>query len=208
MIQGSNTESLGEIVRHGKGDAYITLSVGGTEFHTLRSTISISAVLADHVARAEANAEITHKGAVFIDRDPAQFGIILQYLRNNVESLNSSSSHRVFATCKTQTYLQLPKDLDKLNDLYTEASYFRMPELQKALCEQNWLVNLTQLFGGGNPFTAASKTFARLRAILVALSGTFLVGSQGVELENILGLVGLQKKDGETKLHETKLEPG
>jgi hypothetical protein len=62
MIQGSNTESLGEIVRHGKGDAYITLSVGGTEFHTLRSTINSNAVLADHVARAEANSEITHKG--------------------------------------------------------------------------------------------------------------------------------------------------
>jgi hypothetical protein len=198
MIQGSNTESLGEIVRHGKGDAYITLSVGGTEFHTLRSTINSSAVLADHVARAEANAEITHKGAVFIDRDSAQFGIILQYLRNRVESLNNSSTHSVFVAFKTQTYLQLPKDLNKLNDLYVEASYFRMPELQKALCEQNWLVNLTQLFGGGNPFTAASKTFARLRAGLVALSGTFLVGSQGVEVEKILGLVGLQRKDVET----------
>lgn len=72
-----------------------------------------------------------------------------------------------------------------------------MPELQKALCEQNWLVNLTQLSGGGNPFTAASKTLARLRASLVALSGTFLVGSQGVEVEKMLGLVGLQKKAGD-----------
>jgi hypothetical protein len=198
MIQGSNTESLGKTVRHGKGDAYITLSVGGTEFHTLRSTVNSSAVLGDHVARAEANAEITHKGAVFIDRDPAQFGIILQYLRNNVESITYSNSHGVYAAFKTQTYLQLPKDLNKLNDLYVEASYFRMPELQKALCEQNWLVNLTQLFGGGNPFMAASKTFARLRASLIALSGTFLVGSQGLEIENILGLVGLQRKDGET----------
>lgn len=105
----SNTESLGEIVRHGKGDAYITLSVSGTEFHTLRSTINSNAVMADHVARAEANAEITHKGAVFIDRDPAQFGIILQYLRNSVESLNNSSSHGVFVANKTQTYLQLPR---------------------------------------------------------------------------------------------------
>jgi hypothetical protein len=67
----------------------------------LRSTINTSSVLANHVARAEANAEITDKGAVFINRNPAHFGIILQYLWNNVESLNNSITHRVFVAFKT-----------------------------------------------------------------------------------------------------------
>jgi hypothetical protein len=99
------------------------------------------------------------------------------------------------AAFKKQTYLQLPKDLIKLNDLYVEASYFTIPELQKALCAQNWLVNLTQFFGGGNPFTGASKLAARLKAGLLAFSGTVLVGSQGFEVDKCLELVGLKKKD-------------
>lgn len=65
-----NELPVASIPRHGPGDACITLNVGGTEFHTLRSTVFSNRVLADHVTRAETNKEITKNGAVFIDRDP------------------------------------------------------------------------------------------------------------------------------------------
>jgi hypothetical protein len=77
-----------DVTRHGTGDGIICLNVGGTEFLTLRSTIASNSVLADHVRRAEANLELTREGAIFIDRDPCQFDIILQHLRNKVEGLS------------------------------------------------------------------------------------------------------------------------
>lgn len=192
LIQGSNTQTLGEIVRHGKGDACITLSVGGTEFFTLRSTVQTNAVLADHVARAEANSEVTHNGAVFIDRDPEQFGLILRFLRNQSESL-TYSGHQM---AKGKAHVQLPNDMQTLRDLYVEATYYRIPRLQAALCKQNWVVGVASVFGGGNPFTDASNLLARLRTGLVAFggAGTLYVGAQR-DFEKVLGFVGLQKKD-------------
>lgn len=76
-----SVESFGDIdkiVRHGNGDRCITLSVGGTRFTTLRSTVEECPVLEEHVSRAEKNKEILLDGAVFIDRDPKHFVSILK----------------------------------------------------------------------------------------------------------------------------------
>jgi hypothetical protein len=73
LIKGTDSLSLGSIVRHAAGDGCITLSVGGKQFTTLRSTVNECAVLADHVVRAEQNKEVLLDGAIFIDRDPKHF---------------------------------------------------------------------------------------------------------------------------------------
>ena len=78
------------ISRHGVGDGVITLNVGGKNFLTLRSTINQNAVLTEYVTRAEANKELTQE-AVFIDRDPKHFGMILSYLRNKADGLSKTS---------------------------------------------------------------------------------------------------------------------
>ena len=78
-----------QIIRHGSGDGVIFLNVGGQEFTTLRSTVRINPVLWRHVSNAENNNEFTKGGAVFIDRDSSQFGLILQHLRNRAENLSA-----------------------------------------------------------------------------------------------------------------------
>lgn len=78
------------IARHGPGDGVVKLNVGGKEFLTLRSTIQSNDVLADYVARAEANSEF-NGGAVFIDRDHTHFGMILTFLRNKMEGIAYNS---------------------------------------------------------------------------------------------------------------------
>lgn len=71
-VTEAQTKTLSRIERHGQGDAFITLNVGGTEFHTLRSTVAANQVLAEHVARAEANHEITKNGAVYVLYQPSR----------------------------------------------------------------------------------------------------------------------------------------
>lgn len=200
LLQGSNTQNLGDITRHGQGDACITLSVGGTEFHTLRSTINANAVLADHVARAEANNEVQHNGAVFIGRHPVQFHFVLQHVRNRVESLTYTSHRNYLSSKNTESSLRLPKDLNTLRALYVETTYFRIPELQEALCQQNMVVAVTGIFGGGNSFLTASKTMSRLRAGLVAFGGSTMLTSAQQEYDTLLNVIGLQKNGQSTKV--------
>lgn len=162
-------QNLGEIVRHGKGDAVITLCVGGTDFLTLRSTINANAVLADHVAKAEANKEITAEGAIFIDRDPQHFGMILGYLRGRIDvdkSKNKKSALKLFSDHYTR-----PKDPKLLQELYAEASHFQIPELENALCNSSYWSIVVSTFsgGGGNPFKTASDLLVRIRASLIAM---------------------------------------
>jgi BTB/POZ domain len=81
---------LTPLVRHGPGDGVVKLNVGGKEFLTLRSTVQSNAVLADYVSRAEANSEYNGT-AIFIDRDPTHFGMILTFLRNKMEGIAYNS---------------------------------------------------------------------------------------------------------------------
>ena len=79
----SSSATAPNIVRHGPGDGVIVLNVGGKEFLTLRSTVELNPVLRGYVHRAQANKEfVKGDSAIFIDRDPSHFGLILQHLRN------------------------------------------------------------------------------------------------------------------------------
>ena len=186
MLQGTNTKSLGEIVRHGPGDGCVILNVGGKEFHTLRSTVNSNAVLADHVARAEANQEFTKNGAVFIDRDPEHFGFILKHLRNRMEKISadhsisgssSGSASLASLTKWTKSHVDLPKDSHVLRDLFAEATFYRIPELRDAICSRTWLVNVFSFFNkNANPFDSVTKLAGQIRAGLIAMGSLGTVG--------------------------------
>lgn len=88
--------SIPLVPRHGSGDRLIKLNVGGKEFQTLRSTLQASPVLAEYCARAEANGELEAGGAVFVDRDPTHFAIILSFLRNKTEGVAYNSQRSRF----------------------------------------------------------------------------------------------------------------
>jgi BTB/POZ domain len=189
------------LTRHGKGDAVITLNVGGKEFSTLRSTVASNQVLAEHVARAEANQEFTHGGcAIFIDRDPTHFPLILNHLRNKVSGLSyysCSSSKKMTAMQamrnnhtrkkKGDYHVQLPKDISQLRDIYVEAQHYQIYELEAASCEQNMIVTILSALGGGgggsNPFDQATKLLQNLRVGLLTFGGvsTVAIGSQNTD---------------------------
>jgi len=76
-------------VRLGDEDGVVQLNVGGKTFETLRSTVETNAVLTAYLKRAEANPSLCKNGAVFIDRDPEHFGVLLNHLRNKTEGLVS-----------------------------------------------------------------------------------------------------------------------
>lgn len=198
ILKGTNEKGLGEIERHGSNDACITLNVGGKEFHTLRSTVNSNAVLADHVARAEANKEITKNGAVFIDRDPKHFDFILGHLRNRIELSTVKHFNKNTLHMLTKSFTELPKDSKVLRELYVETTYYQIPELQDKLCSQSWLANLIGFFNKKvNPFESATKMVAQLRAALITvgslgtIGGTFAVTMEE-EWDSLLKKVGIR----------------
>ena len=213
IIEGTNTMDLGRVVRHGRGDAYILLNVGGQDFHTLRSTVNSNAVLADHVARAEANKEMSKAGAIFIDRNPKNFGFILEFLRNKVDMLKYNNSALESMTLKkfTDTYVRLPEEKDVLRDLYIEASYYRIPELQNVLSRSGFLVKVMDVLTDGNPFDKAKKFVTALRNFAIffgafggIFSTIFIAAKQ--DLGNLLARIGLMEKDKQEEEKEGLLE--
>ncbi|CAB9516413.1 protein homooligomerization [Seminavis robusta] len=188
LARHNNVVVINNIPRHGKGDKVLTLNVGGKEFCTLRSTVASNRILAEHVARAEANQEFTHGGsAVFIDRDPQHFQLILNHLRNKVEGLSYSSKKKI---SYKSSYVQLPKDIKELRDIYVEATHYQIKELQAASCEQNAIVTIIGALGGGggNPFDQSARLLQQVRRGFVALGGisTVAIGSQQTDLNSIL----------------------
>jgi hypothetical protein len=92
VVLSTTTDEIPRVTRHGHGDRLIKLNVGGKEFQTLRSTLQASPVLSEYVTRAEANNELeSSSGAIFIDRDPTYFGIILTFLRNKTDGIAYNS---------------------------------------------------------------------------------------------------------------------
>ena len=188
------------VVRHGEGDRVVTLNVGGKEFITLRSTIQNNTVLFDRVQKAEANQEF-FKGAVYIDRDPTYFHLILQHLRNRADLMHlryDTASPRFSAKArnvlfkKRDVLIQIPDKKDALRDLYVEARYFKINELEHLLCAMDWHTRFASWFGSGatNPFYAASQTITAARNALVATSGIGIAfGAQNQELvDNVKGI--------------------
>jgi BTB/POZ domain len=205
LLQGTNTMNLGKISRHGLGDACITLNVGGKEFYTLRSTVAANSVLADHVARAERNHEILRNGAVFIDRDPEYFHYILTYLRNRVEYQTLQFADKASLIKISKTYIELPSDPKVLRELYVEAVFYRMPDLQKALKESSVMVQMASVLsrttGSVNPFDWLIRFWAQFRTLAIAggaIGGGYIVAVKN-EWNWLLQKVGLQKKDWHTK---------
>jgi hypothetical protein len=175
-----------QLMRHGHGDAVIVLNVGGKEFSTLRSTVAANVVLTERVARAEGNHEFTHGGkAIFIDRDPTHFPLILNHLPNKVEGLNYMEGHACSPSAQfhrdQEYFVQLPKELTALRDLYVEASHYQEEGLQKQLKKKNAIITILGTFSNQtNPFDQATKVFQGIRRGLVAVGGlgTLAVGSQ------------------------------
>jgi len=181
-----------DLCRHGSGDAVIALNVGGKDFFTLRSTVATNEVLAECVARAEANREFINGKAIFIDRDPTYFPLILNHLRNKVEGLQYYTGKRTSELMKhhmqnnkysVNYHVQLPKDIAALRDIYIEACHYRIPELEYASCKQNFVTSVMGIIGGGsgsNPFDMANRLFQVLRRSAVALGGigTIAITSQ------------------------------
>jgi hypothetical protein len=202
-------EEISLVARHGEGDGVVTLNVGGQEFITLRSTIQNNPVLYNRVLRAEANQEYT-KGAVFIDRNPTHFPLILQHLRNRADMMHNpnsfrSSKHSIFHKAihekakkiifmKKDVLIQIPEKREAMRDLYVEARYFQITELESLLCSMDWYTRAAQFFGSGasNPFYAASQAFTTARRALVASSGFgIILGAQNEEMvNNIKGAFG------------------
>lgn len=183
--------------RHGHGDGVITLNVGGKNFQTLRSTIAQNSVLADHVIRAEMNDEVKRE-AVFIDRDPKHFGMILSYLRNRADGVchpsnvttkllkfqlptaatSTNSKSECEATVRqlarsAASFVHLPSDSQTLTEMYFESLHYKIPELSAHICSKQSLARFFQLFGSGNPFQMASSALIagkRMLALVGALA--------------------------------------
>lgn len=160
--------------------------MGGKEFKTLRSTVQVNPVLRDHVLKAEANKELINE-AVFIDRSPDHFGLILAHLRNVADSITTSSSKKTAALQRLlrkdtvhEVNIQIPTDRAKQRDLFVKARYFQIKELESTLCSYDfftWFASTAS--GSGNPFNVATQCLQNIRRSLFATSGIgFLVESQ------------------------------
>lgn len=174
----ANLEAIGQssatsVVRHGPDDKVMCLDVGGKHFYTLKSTIAANPVLADIVARAEANGALTSSGnAVFVDRDPKHFQVILTYLRNTSEGLSYNDKTGIKTRISKVQRVQLPKDPEALSDLYLEASYFQIEPLKDALCHHSIFTWIASAFSGRqNPFNLVSDAVRTLRRGALALAG-------------------------------------
>lgn len=187
------------IVRHSQADSVVNLNVGGKEFVTLRSTLQCNPVLYERVLKAEANNEFV-KGAVFVDRDPAQFPTILQHLRNVADSITLSSHSMqnlnvLTAYSQREVNIQIPQDTAQLRELFVEARYYQIKELEALLCTYDWGSWLASLFGGSttNPFHQALQVAKTARATLLTTSGLGILigGAQNDWWTKIAAVIGI-----------------
>jgi hypothetical protein len=86
--QGNNSENVNATISD------FRLGISRRE-PTFRLTLEINPILQNRVCMAKANQEFTNC-AVFIDRDLAQFGLILQHLRNRSDMVSSISLSQTY----------------------------------------------------------------------------------------------------------------
>lgn len=170
------------VLRHGEGDGVIILNVGGKKFLTLRSTIMQNNVLAEYVIRAEANKELA-QDAVFIDRDPKHFGMILSYLRNKADGLSNSGltaslRSKVSKGLSAAETVFLPEDQQSLQEMYYESLHYQISELTTYICTKGFFVKYLQMFGIKNPFQMAASALAVGKRVFIFL-GTVVTGMGG-----------------------------
>ena len=170
------------VSRHGVGDGVITLNVGGKNFLTLRSTVTQNNVLTEYVMRAEANKELA-QDAVFIDRDPKHFGMILSYLRNKADGLSNtgltaSLRSKVSKGPSAAETVFLPEDQQSLQEMYYESLHYQIPELTTYICTKGFFVKYLQMFGIKNPFQMAASALAVGKRLFIFM-GTVVTGMGG-----------------------------
>ncbi|XP_060574812.1 uncharacterized protein LOC132732412 [Ruditapes philippinarum] len=108
-------------IQHWRGDE-ITLWVGGKSFVTTKSTLMKEPSFLYKL-------NVTADSVITIDRDPSHFKFILNYLRYDC----------------TMPIGCLPNDLQVMNELKQEASYFCLPKLEFII--QKKIVILQELLG-------------------------------------------------------------
>lgn len=94
----------------------------------------------------------------------------------------------------------LPEDMDKkiLRELYMEATYYKIPELQAALMEQKFLAKFFWILGGKNPFDALDQSMQRLRTGLLMFTGLSISGATVAiqrDFDAFLKFIGWRKAD-------------
>ncbi len=210
--------------RRGLDDEIVTITVSDQDFKTLKSTLQLSPVIWEALLAAEKQKEDpSSPTTVFLDRDPKHFPVILAYLRNKVDDLSynrecgikpvtkeNAKMSKVFKRKSVgyfnDTYtkhIQLPKDADAtmLEDLYMEATYYQLEDLQNQLQHGTMAVWALNLFSGDgsirtNPFERAQEfiKITRNTSIVVAGMGTgawtFLTDSTNSVTNAALSLVG------------------
>ncbi|CAE6972554.1 BCAT2 [Symbiodinium sp. CCMP2592] len=172
------TETLSTLDRYGRGDRVVKLSLSGTKFLTLRSTLAHSAVLDSIVTRAETNEDLANDGAIFVDRDPKHFPIILNHLRMKAEGREIFQNPCKWVQGKSHAPM-LPRDTADLRDLLVEAEHYGLPELRKRILSKRKLARLFSVMAGssGNPFDSATRVLMTIRNTTLLL-GTGLASSQ------------------------------
>ena len=192
----TSTTPWSTVTRYGPADGMIKLNVGGKEFVTLRSTLQSSAVLHQCVCQAEQQQHGQQllggdkPTTIFIDRDPTHFPLILTFLRNKTEGVAYNSKwvdklHRGIKLSKKPKYVRLEQaQRHVLQDLYVEASYYQLYELQQQLCEQSIVTMIFSATTGGNPFEYANSFVKQVRRLLgVGLVGTGSVAVSQADLD-------------------------
>eukprot|EP00750_Incisomonas_marina_P016833 INCI19588.1.p1 GENE.INCI19588.1~~INCI19588.1.p1 ORF type:complete len:253 (+),score=40.39 INCI19588.1:182-940(+) len=180
--QGESAAPLLVGHRHGVEDAVVTLDVGGTLFHTLRSTVACNEVLSDYVRRADANPALAKDGAVFVDRDPKHFGVLLNHLRNKTEGL----CHRTTFKGQQGATVQLPTDSAALRDIYLEAEFFGMQELSSRICTKSVMTWVAKtLDASSNPFDSVSSVMNRLKRALIAAGSIFTAAAGANNIDHV-----------------------
>ena len=117
-----------------------------------------------------------------------------------MEGIGSSSSSyslkKSLGAASGRSALVLPKDKAILQELFAEATYYRLDDLAGTLCSTSLLVQVVGIFSRSNPFTEASKVLARLRATMLAFGtvGTVSVGVQQ-DVDWLLKPLGLMKRE-------------
>lgn len=212
------------VPRRGFDDEIVTVTVSDQEFKTLKSTLQLSPVIWEALLAAEKQKEDpTSPTTVFLDRDPKHFPVILAYLRNKIDDLSynrecgikpvDKESSRVSEVFKRKSvgyfadtytkYIQLPKDADatELEDLYLEATYYQLEDLQSQLQHGTMTVWALNFFNGEgsirtNPFERAKEMIKITRNTSIVFAGmgtgvwTYLADTTHSVTDAALSLVG------------------
>lgn len=118
-----------------KDKKWVLLNVGGTYFMTSRATLTRSTPSNSPLHRISSNStnvdfDRDERGAYIIDRDPAYFQVILNYLRHGHLLLNRDTTEE---------------------GVLIEADYFNLPELRQRLLNN-------RLFSYSQPIGTERKT--------------------------------------------------